>query len=167
MKLYGNLIGGTIRSNFKKLPEFTYTGVYETIMEDGGWKIKFKTSGTFKITKPTNTIQIDAFLVGGGGGGGAYSNGSGGGGGGGFITQSVITLNSGINYTINIGNGGNGGTASDYDNVAPSGGTTTAFGLQALGGGGGHSTMGRDDELIMAVGAVWEVIMAVLAVLQI
>ena len=36
----------------KGLPEFTYTGTYETL-DDGNdnWRIKFKTSGTFTITK--------------------------------------------------------------------------------------------------------------------
>ena len=47
--------------------DFTYTGEYLLIDDnDGNWRLKFLTSGTFI---PLTDIMIDVFLVGGGGGG--------------------------------------------------------------------------------------------------
>lgn len=45
------------------LPDFTYSGEYETQKEKEGWRIRFLTSGTLKFKKPQ---EIDIFLIGGG-----------------------------------------------------------------------------------------------------
>ena len=76
------------------MPQFTYTGQSETIVEEGiGWKIRFLTSGTFTLLSP-DRMMIDAFLVGGGGGGNrgylVSSNGVAGGGGGGGFTGTFF-----------------------------------------------------------------------------
>lgn len=116
-----------------------YTGDY-TLTDDGNdnWRVKFLTSGTFTALKD---VTIDAFLVGGGGGGGtgAIANNSysenlpfgagGGGGGGGFgTTGRSILLNTNSSFSIVIGNGGG---------PSGTGGTTSAFGFTASGGGPG------------------------------
>ena len=55
-----------------KPPKYTYTGQSELVTEDGGWKIRFLTSGTFTLLSPAK-LDIDVFLVGGGGAGGGLS----------------------------------------------------------------------------------------------
>lgn len=122
------------------IPEFTYTGDYEivndsdepiTVSQDN-WKIRFLTSGTLTFTNLNGAEGgIDVFLVGGGGGtkwsvGGNIC--SGGAGGGYTQTGKAIPVTN-TPYQIDIGSGG-------ID--AADGGTTSAFGLSA--GGGGHPT---------------------------
>ncbi len=123
------------------IPEFTYTGDYEivndsdepiTVSQDN-WKIRFLTSGTLTFTNLNGAEGgIDVFLVGGGGGtkwsvGGNIC--SGGAGGGYTQTGKAIPVTTNTPYQIDIGSGG-------ID--AADGGTTSAFGLSA--GGGGHPT---------------------------
>ena len=118
------------------VPQFTYTGQSEVIVEAGiGWKIRFLTSGTFTLLKP-DRMMIDAFLVGGGGGGGGdQSTGglSGGGGGGGFTGTYFAQVEKGIPYEITIGAGGA---------AKQGGGVTTAFAYYAEGGKGTSSYIG-------------------------
>ena len=126
------------------IPEFTYTGDYEivndsdepiTVSQDN-WKIRFLTSGTLTFTNLNGAEGgIDVFLVGGGGGtkwsvGGNIC--SGGAGSGHTQTGKAITVTTNTPYTIDIGAGGI--SAAD-------GGTTSAFGLSASGGG--HPTGSR------------------------
>ena len=127
------------------IPEFTYTGDYEIVndsdepitVSQGNWKIRFLTSGTLTFTNLNGADGgIDVFLVGGGGGtkwsvaGNVYSGGAGGG-----YTQTgkAITVTTNTPYTIDIGAGGIG---------AADGGTTSAFGLSASGGGSPASSAG-------------------------
>lgn len=114
------------------VPQFTYTGQYESIDDGGGnWRIKFLTSGVFK---PLKNMTIDAFLVGGGAAGkgetwNAY------GGSGGFTTtvkNIVLTKNTEYNIVIGDGGSGNGGAGG-----ASTGFTGTAAGANATPGSGG------------------------------
>lgn len=80
----------------------------------------------------------------GGGGGGAghsmnssHRRGGGGGGGGGHMTNAFVKLTPGTEYNIVIGAGGAGGAAGTPAKDGSDGGTTSAFGLVAVGGGGG------------------------------
>lgn len=97
------------------LPQFTYDGKYSVILDSGGWKVKFLTSGTLTMR---NRANVDVFLVGGGGngrgsitqptsdqqGGQYYQTKYGGGGGGGYtFTQKGITLLENHEYNIVIG----------------------------------------------------------------
>ena len=131
-------------------PEFTYTGQYEFIDDgDGNWRLKFLTSGTFVLLRPSE-LQIDVFLV--GGGGGAILAG---GGGGYTATYRGFFLQKGIEYPIVVGARGLGSSNLDE---ATNGGNTTAFSYTANGGhatgytnggnggsGGGGSASGPSD----------------------
>jgi len=88
------------------------------------------TSYTFTTSEPLN---CDLLIVGGGGGGSA-----GGGGGGGYLYYTNISLPSGNNYTVTVGNGGTGATLTTNGNQ----GSTSSFiggsiSYTAFGGGGG------------------------------
>lgn len=120
------------------IPEFTYTGTFEIVndsdepiaVSQDNWKIRFLTSGTLTFTNLNGAEGgIDVFLV-GGGGGTKWSVGGkacGGGAGGGYTqTGKAITVTTNTPYQIDIGAGGIG---------AADGGTTSAFGLSASGGG--------------------------------
>ncbi len=111
-------------TNPKNPPRYTYTGQSELIKGPDIWKIKFVTSGVFTLLSPTK-LGVDVFLVGGGGGG------FGSGGGGGYTTNGVTILQKGVDYKILIPSGGVGGES------ATDGGTCTAFGFVAAGGGKG------------------------------
>ena len=93
------------------------------------WQVKFLSSGT--LTVLGSLSNIDVFLVGGGGGaGGCSSTRGGGGGGGGYTTtQTNIAINN-TDYPVTIGGGGGCGA---------SGGTSTALGYSAAGGGAGRA----------------------------
>lgn len=150
-----------------KLPKYVYTGESELIEEDGGWKIRFLTSGTLTVT--SNDMDVDIFLVGGGGGGGGGSNaggsytgfsyyaGSGGGGGGGY-TNTVLnkTLEKGVEYEIVVGAGGAGGAAVESVGEASNGasGGDTSFGNDcvAAGGKGGAASQHSNSQTANAVG---------------
>lgn len=124
--------------SFNTIPEFTYTGDFEIVSDDDrpitvsqdNFKIRFLTSGTLIFTSLNGAENgIDVFLV-GGGGGTKWSVGSqvysGGAGGGYTQTGKAVTVTTNTPYTIDIGAGGIG---------AADGGTTSAFGLSASGGG--------------------------------
>lgn len=131
--------------SFNTIPEFTYTGDFEIVndsdepitVSQGNWKIRFLTSGTLTFTNLNGAEGgIDVFLVGGGGGtkwsvGGKIH--SGGAGGGYTQTGKAITVTTNTPYQIDIGSGGIG---------AADGGTTSAFGLSASGGGSPASSAG-------------------------
>lgn len=100
------------------LPQFTYDGGYSVILDSGGWKVKFLTSGTLTMKDRAN---VDVFLVGGGGNGRGYSRRQtsdqqggqyyqttyGGGGGGGYtFTQKEVMLVAGHEYVIIVGGSG-------------------------------------------------------------
>ena len=142
--------------SYRMTPEFTYTGDYEIVQDDdtpiadfaswkGNWKIRFLTSGDFKITKMHGfSGEIDVFLVGGGGSGscGAWSgsgyDGRGGGGGGYTTTANAVSVPPApTTYQIVVGAGGTGATVNTPSGNA--GGESNAFDVTAAGGaGGGH-----------------------------
>lgn len=131
----------TVELSLEQLPKFTYTGNYKIVDDSntpinsslGNWKIHFLTSGTLTFTTLNGAENgIDVFLVGGGGGGGKGNRTFGGGGGGGYTTTAkriMVTLNTPYNIAI-----GAGGTAD------ASGGSSSAFGATAKGGGNGKGT---------------------------
>ena len=145
-----------------QLPEFTFTGLYEMIQDEGSdWRLRLLSSGTLTFT---GQQYVDLFAVGGGGGGANYQSGmigpgggqpdtgewatSGGGGGGGYTTTvSGQTLISGHAYTVNIGAGGaagqDGGATSMESLISASGGKKgagTSDGKGGAGGSGGGSS---------------------------
>jgi hypothetical protein len=100
------------------LPQFSYDGQYSVILDSGGWKVKFLTSGTLTMKSGAN---VDVFLVGGGGtgrgytrqqtsdqqGGQYYQTTYGGGGGSGYtVTEKAVTLIANHEYNIVIGQAG-------------------------------------------------------------
>lgn len=82
----------------------------------------------------------------GGGGGGTYGHsgiGGGGGGGGGAAYINDISINHNRMYKFSLGDGGKAGWYQDSSYAqASSGGTTSAFGYVANGGGGGYGNNG-------------------------
>ena len=83
----------------------------------------------------TPGISARYLIVAGGGGGG--SDMGGGGGAGGYLAGTGLSV-TGLN-TITIGAGGTGGPAGTSGPSGSNGANTTAFGLTAIGGGGGAS----------------------------
>lgn len=140
--------------NNKIIPNFTYTGNYQVVDDgDDGWRIKFLSSGTLKLSRRAN---VDVFLVGGGGGGAIKSpyaqtleEGGGGGAGGYTWTYSNENIQPNTNYQIVVGKGGE--SLSNYSEgqgyQGNSGETTTFSGpngyvLWVPGGGGGEANYG-------------------------
>ena len=126
-----------------RLPEFTYTGDYDEIIDDGkkdgvrNWRLRLLTSGTLTFTKLYG--KVDVFLVGAGGGGGNQcpDNGKGaGGGGGGGCVENIQNkrIEIGTEYEIIIGKGVQ----------ARKGESTSAFGITAEGGDPGNGFDGGD-----------------------
>jgi hypothetical protein len=102
--------------------------------------IQFPYSGTgttkdYTFTT-TENLLCDILIVGGGGAGGTVIGG--GGGSGSIIYASGFNVGVGT-YTINVGRGGIGATATTGGSgiVGGSGGSSSAFGATAIGGGGG------------------------------
>lgn len=88
------------------------------------------------FTSPTGISTVDVLVVGGGGAGGGDTFGGGGGGAGGYQRSQSQAVTAGSSYTVDIGPGGTGTTASGGN------GTQSSFdALVANGGGGG----GRGD----------------------
>jgi len=120
---YGSATGGSSSS-------ITVGGVAFTLLT-------FTTDATLTVTRAG---KFDIFAVGGGGGGGSL----GGGGGGGGIMQATIEL-AATTYSVAIGVGGPGTTASS--NLAGYNGSPSGLASIAAGGGGGgsqQSTNGRN-----------------------
>ncbi|WP_419491166.1 glycine-rich domain-containing protein [Anaerotruncus massiliensis (ex Liu et al. 2021)] len=155
--------GSSSPGGWVDVPQFTYTGQSEVIVEEGvGWKIRFLTSGTFTLVSP-DRMMIDAFLVGGGGGGANSRNstssysGGGGGGGGGFTGTYFAQIEKDIPFEIIIGAGGvegkNGGVSSAFaysveggygavNNFGGKGGNNGGNGMISYGDGKGGASNG-------------------------
>ena len=112
------------------------------------WYHTFKSVGSSTFI-PNENLGAECLVLAGGGGGGAGDNGSSGGGGGGAggILVGSYLLNSGTQYTVNVGGGGAGGTIGNAGvsgsnsfisglNIA----TSTAIGGGFGGGGGGTAS---------------------------
>lgn len=133
----------SVNASFNAIPDFVYTGDYEIVNDsdqpiiasEDNWKIRFLTSGVLTFSHLNGASEgMDVFCV-GGGGGGNYS-----GGGGGYTTTSRNLIpKTGTEYEIVVGAGGG---------KAVSGGTTTAFGVTANGGGTANGLEGTNSQII-------------------
>ena len=105
----------------------------ETVIFPSNTVIKMTQSGTLTVTEPG---EIEILLVGGGGGGGRHTDirYGGGGGAGGVVHKTAFQVSVG-EWEVTIGSGGA---------VGANGGTTTAFGLTAWGGGHGATGWGAN-----------------------
>lgn len=123
------------------------TGVTATVVDVSGADyclVTFTQTGAVTWTRPSSVSSIDYLVVGGGGGGGSYR---GGGGGGGGVLEGTTSLSS-ASYVITVGAGGNGGAYQGADPTA--GSSSSAFGIEARGGGRGGSL---DDSLQPSTGS--------------
>ena len=159
----GKCNSGSFVVKLRTVPEFTYSGSYQIVDDNdnvisdpnnynGNWKIRFLSSGTFKITNLHGAANgIDVFVVGGGGNGGnawgsqagrhGYASGGAGGGGGyNKLSKGVsVSLNS---YKITIGAarqsssgfgvtasaGGNGASQTKFDTAVNGGASNSGTG---------------------------------------
>ena len=99
--------------------------------------------GSYTWRTPPYVKSVEYLIVGGGGGGGgAYDTGSAGGGGAGVVLGGSFDVMPKTNYTITVGDGGNGGIGSTLVEPYESSGVTgesSSFGsITAFGGGGGY-----------------------------
>lgn len=121
------------------------------IQEKGEWyKVhEFRRGGSQSLNVKGGDINTEVLVVGGGAGGG--SDNAGGGGAGGIIHRKNLVISEG-SHPIRVGKGGMGDDGNEQDgqydsaNECPGddGGNTTAFGLVAMGGGGGAGGAGCD-----------------------
>jgi hypothetical protein len=96
----------------------------------------FTSSGTFIV--PSGVTNVYISMVGGGGGGSNSYGGGKGGGSGGYTQRYLYWVTPGNSYTVTIGRGGTGATATGNG----TNGTATSFGsLSVEGGQGGISTV--------------------------
>lgn len=121
--------------------------------------LEWRKPGAYNITIPSSALSINIEMAGGGGGGGGgierktehlstkFSGGTGGRGA--FITKEILEIPS-EPISLIVGAGGTGGQgkqtgiAGSADN-GNSGGTSSALGINALGGGGGKGATSADD----------------------
>ena len=121
--------------------------------------LEWRKPGAYNITIPSSALSINIEMAGGGGGGGGgierktehlstkFSGGTGGRGA--FITKEILEIPS-EPISLIVGAGGTGGQgkqtgiAGSADN-GNSGGTSSALGINALGGGGGKGATAADD----------------------
>jgi len=106
----------------------------------GIWNVKTVRNSIMDFSWPREPIAVRYVIVAGGGGGG--SDMGGGGGGGGVLTGSNFMLAPG-RHSIVVGNGGAGAPAGVGQPRGSNGGNSSAFGLTAIGGGGGASCHDR------------------------
>jgi hypothetical protein len=130
------------------------------------WYHAFLSSGSFK---PLATLSCDYLVVGGGGGGGSLD--AGGGGAGGVVSATAQLTAGNLSYTVLIGSGGTGGSASGNGNsgtnssitggsisltAAVGGGYGAGYqagvGGNAVGGNGGSGGGGSSTSSVGAVG---------------
>lgn len=167
-------LGGGSAQGFKKAPAPVggdVVGGYDYYYTEGGvyykchifnWDyVNGKFGGTPKLTVNTTITNASVFIVGGGGGGANFAgddgtwdaNGGGAGGGGGAACLKTADLVPG-EYTITVGQGGNGGNGqapgtANGGNAGTGGSASTFvgtnFNLSAGGGGGGQPLNNGND----------------------
>ena len=130
-------------------PAFSYSGAYSLVQDSAyQWRLKFLTSGVVNFSHlGCFASGIDVFCVGGGGAGGGdgagmYGNCGGGGGGGYTTTARKIAISAYADSWIEVGAGGPAVGAATAGNA---GGSTSAFGVTALGGSGGNGWLGAGN----------------------
>lgn len=137
------------------IPQFTYTGQYIVILDSGGWKVKFLSSGTLTMI---SSAVVDVFLVGGGGNGRDYTSRQiideqggryyqtiyGGGGGSGYtVTEKAVALIANHEYNIVIGQAGEASSfEADLSDEAETISYTALAGENASGVNGGDGGSG-------------------------
>ncbi len=101
----------------------------------------FTTVGDIAWLSPSIATVVEYLIVGGGGGGGnGYDTGGGGGGGAGVVLSGTTSVLADTNYTVTVGAGGVGGTATQ-SNIGGTNGSSSAFyTITALGGSGGYGS---------------------------
>ena len=107
--------------------------------------VPYTSAGTYTFTAPAGVTSVTVECWGGGGAGGGATHRyyGGAGGAGGAYASKVVTVTPGSNYTVTVGQGGNGGTGD-----GPSGGdswfknTTTVLAKGGQGGGGDDGSAG-------------------------
>lgn len=119
---------------------------------------EFRAAGSYTVSLPANTVAVYALAV-GAGGGGAYGLaggqtgggiGGGGGAGGNAIFVGPVLPEKIANKTVVVGKGGTGGTGSgETVRIGGAGGSSSVFGLTAVGGAGGG---GKEYEHIRTPG---------------
>ena len=114
-------------------PTVTTTSLYST-----------STAGSNSYTIPSGVSGIYVVISGGGGGGGASASGYASGGAAGAVAQGYFAVTPGQEYTINIGTGGAGYSASADGDGKTGGSSTFVLGsttlLTAAGGTGGNDS---------------------------
>ena len=141
--------GVYVDRSFSIKPGFDATGG-DVVGTYNGYKYhKFNNNGTFNVISNYGTVEL--IVVGGGGAGNAGSSSGPGGGAGALYWNTAFAMPSGAtSYSISIGSGGNfGSTGPLPDTTAASsyrGGSTTAFGITAIGGGAGGSASTQVDQ---------------------
>jgi hypothetical protein len=141
---YGNFydhLGDGTRANAAKNGRiYADTLTSEIPSEYGTFTMSGHTSGqktTYSWT-PKITGEADILIVAGGGGGGGTIGG--GGGAGGLIYKTNQDINHTLSYTIEVGDGGQGGNGwSTVDTVGKPGNNSVYGTYTAVGGGGGYS----------------------------
>jgi len=116
----------------------TTTGGTQTI--DGDNAVHSFTSTGSDSFVPTFTGDVEVLVVGGGGGASR-----GGGGAGGLIYSSATPVTQSSPYTIIVGAGGSGQSIPSLSQKAFSGSNSSAFGLEAIGGGYGGGSAPSGD----------------------
>ena len=91
------------------------------------------------LTVPSGVTQIHVIAIGGGGGG---ANGHQGGGGSGFVSEGTFNVTPGLQISVSVGRGGNGGLTSigNNDIIGLTSGTDSRFGNFLIANGGGIVT---------------------------
>lgn len=142
-----------ITMQYSTVPVFTYSGTYELvddtdtpITSGANWKIRFLTSGTFRVSRFNGVENIDIFAVGAGaasskskvqGGSGGYTN-----------TVSGQTLAIATDYAVTVGEGAlesNGGASSFGSLATANGGVYYNAANTAIAGGSGGGS-GEQNE---------------------
>ena len=135
---------GSFLSYFKYIILFLF--LFPALLIEGQTTVTYNTSGTYTFTVPSGVSSVTVQCWGAGGAGGGVSSngyfGGAGGAGGAYASKSVAVI-AGSNYTINVGQGGNGGTGN-----GPAGGnswfgtTSTVIAIGGNGGGGNNGSPG-------------------------
>lgn len=102
-------------------------------------KSEYRSAGTYTWTAPIGVTYAKVTIAGGGGGGSVYSFIGYSGGSGELITQTV-SVSPSTTYTVVVGYGGASGSSHDKPGV--NGGTSSALGVSARGGGGATNSNG-------------------------
>ncbi len=101
----------------------------------------FTTTGITTWTAPLGVTSVEYLVVGGGGGGGnGYDTGGGGGAGGGMVLTGNLAVVPGETYSILVGFGGTGGSATRTNVNGTDGGSSSFASITSFGGQAGYGS---------------------------